>query len=92
MWTIRYSSTLLNTLFLCGQYVISMFVHKWWLVIISIVAVKASSIHGESLGLYHQNARAVPPSICSGDLSFTKGYRCEDYEVCDSIVLSCNFL
>ncbi|KAL1834683.1 hypothetical protein ACET3Z_004334 [Daucus carota] len=58
-----------------------MFVHKWWLVIISIVAVKASSIHGESLGLYHQNARAVPPSICSGDLSFTKGYRCEDYEV-----------
>ncbi|WOG85705.1 hypothetical protein DCAR_0104896 [Daucus carota subsp. sativus] len=46
-----------------------------------IVAVKASSIHGESLGLYHQNARAVPPSICSGDLSFTKGYRCEDYEV-----------
>ncbi|KAL1834681.1 hypothetical protein DCAR_0104894 [Daucus carota subsp. sativus] len=53
---------------------------RGWL-INGVIIYIASLVSSEVQELYHQENAAVPPSICSGDLSFTKGYRCVDYNV-----------
>lgn len=60
---------------------------RGWLIswVIIIIASLASSELQEG---YYPNTAAVPPSICSGDLSFTKGYRCEDYDVRIFVIIS----
>ncbi|XP_074340628.1 triacylglycerol lipase 2-like isoform X1 [Apium graveolens] len=55
-------------------------VGRGWLIsgVIIILAILARSDLQE---VQYDNTAAPPRSICSGDLSFTKGYKCEDYDV-----------
>ncbi|WOG85704.1 hypothetical protein DCAR_0104895 [Daucus carota subsp. sativus] len=59
-----------------------MAVHGWLLVISVLVIVTVSFASSKLQGVsQHNNVAASPHSICSGDFSFTKGYRCQDYDV-----------
>lgn len=59
-----------------------MAVYRWLPVISGLVIVTASFVSSELQNAAHdQNTTAVPPNICTGDLSLTKGYRCQDYDV-----------
>ncbi|KAK1367704.1 LICH hydrolase [Heracleum sosnowskyi] len=65
-----------------------MAVHGWLLVISGLLIVTTNLVSSElqkaarhNKAALHNNAAAVPHSICSGDFSFTKGYRCQDYDV-----------
>lgn len=59
---------------------------RGWL-INGVIIYIASLVSSEVQELYHQENAAVPPSICSGDLSFTKGYRCVDYNVSNFVII-----
>ncbi|KAL8102400.1 hypothetical protein AgCh_027040 [Apium graveolens] len=55
-------------------------VGRGWL-ISGVIIILASLARSELQEVHYDNTAAPPRSICSGDLSFTKGYKCEDYNV-----------
>lgn len=62
-----------------------MVMHGW--LVSGMIIIITSLVSSELQEVYHQNIEAaIPPSICSGDLSFTKGYRCRDYDVSNLLI------